>query len=74
MPALIREEIPGWLIPGDLIESNKFPGIEGQIRRILVTSPIDRLFCCFLIPLLAGNLATSAGRTFAGVDEIGFSF
>ncbi len=74
MSALIREKIPCRLIAGDLIESNQFPGIKGQVRRILVTSPIYCLFRCFLIPLLAGNLTTSASRTFAGVDEIGFSF
>jgi hypothetical protein len=74
MTALIREEIPGRLIPGDFIESNQFPGMVGQVRRVLVTSPIHRLFCHFLVPLLAGNLTASASGTFRCIDKIGFSF
>jgi len=73
MTALIREEIPGRFIPGGFIESNQLPGIVRQIRRVLVASPIDRLFCRSLIPLLAGDLTASASGTFRCIDKIGFS-
>jgi hypothetical protein len=73
MTALIREEIPGRLIPRGFIESNQFPGIVREIRGVLVASPIDRLFCQSLIPLLAGNLTPPASGTFRCIDKIGFS-
>jgi len=66
---LVWEEVPSHLISRDLAESNQFPRIERKVRRILVASSINRLFCCSLIPLLAGHLTASASGTFGCINK-----
>jgi hypothetical protein len=69
MPALIWEEVPGYLIPRNLAKSNQFPCIVGKIRGILMISPVNRFFCSSLIPLLTGHLTASASGTLCCIDE-----
>jgi hypothetical protein len=68
MPALVWEEIPVELTPGNhLPESYHLEGTEGEIWRILVTAPIMGLGGRQFVPFFAGNLAASAGRTLGSV-------
>jgi hypothetical protein len=74
MATLVCKEVPGDLIPRDFRKSNQFPCIEGQVRRILMASAVDRFFRWSLIPLLAGYLAASTSSTLRRVDKERFSF
>jgi hypothetical protein len=70
MPALFRKEKPLQLSAQHLFtHSNQFIGIEGEILWIFVSSPV----LCFLgreiMPLLAGDLASSARHAQCRIDE-----
>jgi hypothetical protein len=68
MPALVWEEIPVELTPGNnLPESYQLEGTEGEIWRILVATPIMGPGGRQFVPFFAGNLAASAGRTLGRV-------
>jgi hypothetical protein len=70
MPTLVREKIPVHLAPRKhLTESHQFKGVEGEICWILEATPVVGLSRRQFIPLLAGHLTATAGRTFGGVYE-----
>jgi hypothetical protein len=77
MATLVCKEIPGYpisTIPRDFRESNQFPRIKGEVRRILMVSAVDRFLRWSFIPLLAGYLTASTSSTLRRVDEERFSF
>jgi hypothetical protein len=63
MPALIREKEPIELAVDDLLtHAHQFVGVKGEIGGILVRTPVDGIFSRQIMPLLAGYLASPAGR------------
>jgi hypothetical protein len=72
--ALVRKEVPFELAPGDhLPKTYQFEGTEGEICWVLVAAPIEGFGGRQLVPLLAGNLAASTGRTPGCVYEKRFN-
>jgi hypothetical protein len=64
MTALIREEQPSQFAVDDFFfHAHQFVSVKGEIGGILVRSSIDGFFSRQVVPLLAGDLAASAGRT-----------
>jgi hypothetical protein len=56
------------LLVNIFLEADQGPRVPFQIRRILIASPIFRLRTGQLVPLLAGNLAATAGGTTRQID------
>jgi len=68
--ALVREKIPFRVSPClDFTESDQLKCEKTQVRRILMTSGLEGFGPRILIPLLAGDLASPAGRAFGRIDE-----
>jgi hypothetical protein len=71
VPALVREEIPFGFSSWDfhLIESDQFKCCSGKVRWILMISSLVGFGSRILVPLLAGNLTSSACCAFCCIYE-----
>jgi hypothetical protein len=68
MPALIREKQPfKTVIHHFFIHPDKLIGERGKILRVLITPYVYCFFSRQVMPLLACNLASSAGGTNSGI-------
>jgi hypothetical protein len=74
MSALIRKEVPLGFASRDIyfIESDQFECEKGKIPWILMVSSLKGFGSGIPIPLLAGDLASPAGRTLRCIYEKGF--
>jgi hypothetical protein len=70
MSTLIREKQPSYPAVNNLVfHPHEFVRIEGEISRILVGTAVDRLGSGQIMPLFAGDLASSAGRAQRRIDK-----
>ena len=70
MAALFRKKQPFQFAVDDLFaHANQLVGIKGEILRILVRAEVLGLFRRQIVPLLAGDLASSATHAQRRVDE-----
>lgn len=68
--ALVGEKIPFRVFPClDFAESDQLEREKAQVRRVLMTSGLKSFGPRILIPLLAGDLASPAGRAFGRIDK-----